>query len=100
MDGFTGVINIGGEIFKDELKQNYPNPFISTTTIPFTITNTTQVSLIVLDLNGRTVQVLINKSVSPGNHEIQMNRENLPSGIYIVRLSTPYFSETIKMRVQ
>jgi hypothetical protein len=69
-----------------ELKNNYPNPFNSSTTIHFTIPNQENVVLDVYDMLGRKVGSLINETLHPGFHSAIWNPGNLASGVYYSRL--------------
>ena len=86
------------------LEQNYPNPFNPSTKINFTIpsvgrsgTSPYNTKLIVCDILGCEVKTLINKSMRPGNYEIEFDGTDLPSGIYFYRLSSGGFAQTKKM---
>ncbi|MEM1095144.1 MAG: T9SS type A sorting domain-containing protein, partial [Bacteroidota bacterium] len=68
------------------LGQNYPNPFNPTTTIPFTLSQQTDVRLAVYDVLGREVQVLVDGLWSAGSHTAVFEAGNLPSGTYLYRL--------------
>ncbi|MCB0281871.1 MAG: T9SS type A sorting domain-containing protein [Calditrichaeota bacterium] len=80
-----------------ELKQNYPNPFNPSTTIEFSLSNQSAVSLKVFDLTGREVAELINGSMTQGVHTIQFNAGLLVSGVYFYRLETEGFVKTKKL---
>ncbi len=69
------------------LFQNYPNPFNPVTIIKFSVPTSSQVSVKVYDLLGREVATLVNEYKITGDHEVQFNASNLPSGLYIYRLS-------------
>jgi hypothetical protein len=68
--------------------QNYPNPFNSTTTIEFNLPKSGWVSLRTYDLQGRLVQNLIEANLNAGNHIYHWEAPNLPSGIYLITLSS------------
>ncbi len=70
------------------LKQNYPNPFNPRTTIEFALKRDANVNLSVFDVTGKQVQsILASDILSSGPHRIQFNGSNLPSGIYLYKLS-------------
>ncbi|HSP88774.1 MAG TPA: T9SS type A sorting domain-containing protein, partial [Ignavibacteriaceae bacterium] len=100
---FNGTFSYSDEIEVDvmpleiSLKQNYPNPFNPATIISFAIPSKEFVSLKVFNLLGQEVKTLINKELNEGNYNINFEAENLPSGIYIYKLSAGKFSETRKM---
>lgn len=79
------------------LHTNYPNPFNPGTTIRYDLPEASVVRLIVYDLLGREVVVLVDDYMEPGYHQAQLDGRELPSGIYIARLITPEYAESIKM---
>jgi len=95
----VGISPINTELPKEfELKQNYPNPFNPTTTISFSITKNTSVSLIVYDALGKEITtILSNSNLKAGNYEVSFSGDKLTSGVYFYRIITPEFSKTMKM---
>jgi hypothetical protein len=69
------------------LKQNYPNPFNPVTSISFGIPQSGNAKLTVFDILGREVAVLVNENLTAGEYKINFNASNLPSGVYMYRLS-------------
>jgi hypothetical protein len=69
------------------LQQNYPNPFNPATSIKFDIAMTGFVKLAVFDILGREVTNIVNEVLKSGEYKISYNASNLPSGVYIYRLS-------------
>ncbi|MCH8837957.1 MAG: T9SS type A sorting domain-containing protein, partial [Candidatus Marinimicrobia bacterium] len=81
---------------------NYPNPFNPSTTTGFELPAASEVTLIVYDLTGREVTRLADGGYLAGYHQVAWDGRNasgrlLPSGIYIARLTTPGYSNSIKM---
>lgn len=70
------------------LSQNYPNPFNPETKIEFTLPRSGYIELTVFDLMGRKVRTLIERTMASGDHTVNFNSEELPSGTYIYRLKT------------
>jgi hypothetical protein len=70
------------------LNQNFPNPFNPVTSIDFEIPFTGNTELTVFDINGKTVDVLINESKPAGKYSVSFNASNLPSGVYLYKLKT------------
>ncbi len=69
------------------LEQNYPNPFNSGTTIRFSLTSPSDVSLSICDLLGRQVRRIDRPGLNAGTHQIQWDGRDekgrdLASGIY------------------
>ncbi len=94
----TGVNIISNEIpSKYSLSQNYPNPFNPSTSIEFSLTEKSFITLKVFDTKGTEVSNLANENLTAGIYRYNFNAVNLPSGIYFYKLETDKFSETKKM---
>jgi len=65
-----------------ELSQNYPNPFTGETKVNLTLTRTSQVSLEVNDLLGRTVYQLPVTSLSAGSNMLTIYSNGMKPGLY------------------
>ncbi|NUN70196.1 MAG: endonuclease [Bacteroidetes bacterium] len=68
------------------LAQNYPNPFNPLTTIEFTLPREAFTSLSVFDLQGRELEVVLQRRLASGTYRLPFNAGMLPSGIYIYQL--------------
>jgi hypothetical protein len=79
------------------LSQNYPNPFNSSTTISYELPEGTFVSLIVYDCLGNNVQTLVNEFQNAGAHQVVFESNNLPSGLYFLRMLASDWDQTRKM---
>ncbi|MEO6693924.1 MAG: T9SS type A sorting domain-containing protein [Ignavibacteria bacterium] len=77
--------------------RNFPNPFNPFTTITYTLPQSTSVSVIVYDRLGREIQVLIDQNQDGGEHSVEFNANEYPSGIYFYRIKTPEKTEVRKM---
>jgi hypothetical protein len=98
----NGGPNKGGKkiIPKDyALEQNYPNPFNPVTTIKFALPKASLVKLAIYDITGREVAVLVNGSLPAGYHSVQWDARNVPSGMYIYRLTAGSFTQVKRMTV-
>lgn len=69
------------------LLQNYPNPFNPTTTIEYVVPHESLALLNVYNLLGQEVRTLHEGWASPGQHKVSFGASDLPSGIYIYRLT-------------
>ncbi|MDP8238095.1 MAG: T9SS type A sorting domain-containing protein [Candidatus Hatepunaea meridiana] len=86
---FNSVGNIDGysEAPTDfEMTCIYPNPFNSTTTIRYSLSSSSQVSLQVYNLSGQLINKLFEGYKKAGIHSTNLNANNLPSGLYFIRL--------------
>ncbi|MCK9426452.1 MAG: choice-of-anchor A family protein [Ignavibacteriaceae bacterium] len=95
--GTTGVENDNVVPNEFNLLQNYPNPFNPATTISFSLAKNGFVNLSVFNITGEKVATLVNKEYRTGNYTVEFNANNLPSGIYLYRLSAGNFVSTKKM---
>jgi hypothetical protein len=69
------------------LFQNYPNPFNSKTRIGFRLQDVSFVDLKVYDMLGRSVSIVTQEYLSPGEHQIEVDASGLSSGVYFYRLT-------------
>jgi hypothetical protein len=80
-----------------ELSQNYPNPFNNSTVIEYTIGQPARVKLAVYDILGRKIASLVDCEQNTGKYMINWNAENIPTGIYFLRIQANDGSRTRKM---
>jgi len=80
-----------------QLDQNYPNPFSSTTTIGYSVPQTSLVNISVSDIYGKEIKVLVNGEKDPGHYNIVFDRQDLVPGIYFYTLRTTGFIQSKKM---
>ena len=84
------------------LDQNHPNPFNPSTTISFSLSTPSHVSLRIYDASGRYIRTLIDEPCDAGRHEERWDGRDesgreLSSGIYFCRIEAGALSETRKM---
>lgn len=75
------------------LAQNFPNPFNQETTVLFELPEESDVTLRVVDILGRTVKVLLNRSIAAGSHKLKWNGIDMQgnavsSGLYFLVFET------------
>jgi hypothetical protein len=105
-----GIKKISNEVPASyKLYQNYPNPFNPATKIRFSIPNSLfeggwgddmrddHVNLVIYNKLGKEVTTLVNKSLNPGEYEVEWDASDYPSGIYFYRLIAGEFSYSKKM---
>ncbi len=68
------------------LKQNFPNPFNSSTTIEFSILQPSTVTLTLYNILGQKVMLIFSGKLGSGPHKKILNSDNLLSGIYYYEL--------------
>jgi len=92
--GDNGTILHNGPIVhiredENSLQQNhiniFPNPFSTSTTIAFELTQPGKVELKIYNQLGELIEV-IQKSTQPGKQKLTWDAKDLPSGIYFIRI--------------
>jgi len=82
---------VAGTPLSIDLKQNFPNPFNSSTAFTFSVPVEDYVQLDIFNLNGKIIKSLLNRWFSPGEYQCSWNgkdnnENNIASGIYIARI--------------
>lgn len=76
----------------------YPNPSFFPISIRYGIGEEGPVSLKVYNVNGECVKTLIDRYMRRGTYKILLsNKEKFPSGIYFIKMKTPFYTETKKI---
>jgi hypothetical protein len=108
-DGGSGSVNnwnvsgweIGSSVGETPTEFNlspaYPNPFNPETNLTFSLPEDGHVSLVVYDINGREVATLYNGFYNAGIHHATFGADNLPSGVYVARLTSGSSAATQKI---
>ena len=88
------IVTMGPTSVNDVLSNNfdftcYPNPFSQSTTLSYTLGESSNVTLSVYNILGKEVAVIINNTLQlNGPHQVEFNNHSLPSGIYSCVLKT------------
>ena len=82
-----------------EIKLNnvYPNPFNPITTISFSLSQPSFVTLNIYNALGEKIATLTEKDFSAGAHSFEWDASEFSSGIYFYRIEAGSFIETKKM---
>ena len=85
VDATTGVLDTHPDVPRAfTLSQNYPNPFNADTRISYSLSRAMQVTIDLLDLQGRRVKRLLDARQPAGEHTLLIEARDLPTGVYIV----------------
>lgn len=77
------------ELVKSEIKFNVqPNPMNENATISFELKQNQQVKIILFDMMGREVITAEDAQLIAGSHHININKNNLKSGMYFIRFES------------
>jgi D-alanyl-D-alanine carboxypeptidase len=93
----TSVAQIDVVPSEMHLAQNYPNPFNPATTIRYSVSGLSKVTLTVHDILGREIAILVNEVQSSGSKAVEWDATNSSSGIYFYTLKIGGFAKTKKM---
>ena len=80
------MVSTKDEIFASLNAQVYPNPFRNFFTLDFKMEQTNTVRADLVDIMGKTIRTVFNKSLSSGDHKIHIETNQLVSGVYFIRL--------------
>ena len=98
---FANINGIGesASASRPALMQNYPNPFMASTTIGYRLSAPGFVSLKIFDVLGNEVAEPVRQTMAPGYHEAEFKRadQHAGSGIYFYRLTLDDRVETRRM---
>ena len=99
-----------GEIKRDQLLQNFPNPFNPETWIPFRLADESNVTIQIYNPTGQLVRRLSLGTLPAGDYSSQSqavhwdgrnnNGEPVSSGVYLYTINAGDFSATRKMLIQ
>lgn len=86
------------------LSQNYPNPFNQGTQIAFEVPRPSRILLRVLDIEGKTIRILMDRRMEPGSHQIYwdgLDDQGNPvaSGVYTIQMKADGFTAHRKVVV-
>jgi formylglycine-generating enzyme required for sulfatase activity len=94
----TGVNETNNSIPETfQLFQNYPNPFNPTTTIQFSVPQTSHILIKVNNTLGQEVARLVDDMKNSGTYSVTWDGSRVSSGIYFCTLSAGMHQSTMKM---
>ena len=99
VDSYGNTVTAKTMLISDKysLLNSYPNPFNPATSINFTLSMESDISLEIYDIQGRMVEVLLNGNMQTGYHSVIWNANNHSNGIYFVKMVVGDFVNTQKL---
>jgi hypothetical protein len=88
------IIMHGRNISSDEIPNNfslgtiYPNPFNPSTNIPFTVSEGSEISIVIYNIQGREIEKIVNEYKNPGYYNFIWNSNSISSGVYFVKMKS------------
>jgi hypothetical protein len=74
-----------------------PNPFNPVTKINYALPTAAMVDLKVYNVLGQLITTLVNEEKPAGVYEVDFNAADLPSGVYMYRITAGDYVQTKKM---
>lgn len=98
----TSEVGIITEPVKTRLVGNYPNPFNPETSISFSVSKDSNVSIDIFNIKGQKVRSLVNDTFKSGTHQVvwngtDNNGKSVGSGMYFYRMNNEDFTSTKRM---
>jgi flagellar hook assembly protein FlgD len=75
----------------------YPNPSRSTITLAINLSQSANVSISIYDLAGKEVVFVPDQWLQTGTHNLEVDVDALPQGVYAVKINTDNNSITQKL---
>jgi len=95
---YSSQVKIGqGELQEFRIGQNFPNPFNPSTQISVEVVEASEFEIVVYNLEGKEVAALFQGYLAQGEYHFTFDGSELPSGIYLYKISSPNFNQTKKM---
>ena len=94
---YSDVVEVEVVPTQYELSQNYPNPFNPVTTIRFSLPKQTKLKINLYSILGELIETIAEGNYDIGNYKVNFNADNLPSGVYLYRIESSFFTQTKKM---
>lgn len=97
----SSVINslVNHDTNKMELT-NYPNPFSDQTVLRFTLSESSNVSIVITDITGKQLRSENFGRYSPGSNSIIINKNDLKSGMYFLKMNTEQKHGTLVIMIK
>ena len=75
----------------------FPNPVCSSATLEFSLSETKNISISIVDVTGRTIKTISTKSFLPGKNNVNLNLVDVICGMYFCNIKFNENTQTIKL---
>jgi hypothetical protein len=79
------------------LYPNFPNPFNAQTSLRFDVPQQSRVQITIFNIMGQEVARPVDRPYAPGRYSVRFDAGDLPSGVYLVRMSAADYTKIGKM---
>lgn len=89
----------------DELNGNiqnvmiFPNPFSENSILVFSLKQQGNVKITLLDIAGKEIEIVSNKKMNVGNHQLNLDAKKLNAGIYFCKIESESGNKVLKIVV-
>lgn len=97
---FTCYVGLDNETINEADVTVYPNPASDNANVQLTLNGEEDVTIVIRDLAGKTIQTINAGKLTAGAHNISMNLEGVAQGMYTVTISAGASTITQKMIVK
>lgn len=80
--------SVASSINNIESLKNYPNPFSESTTLEFTVLESSSYEIDIFNNSGQLIEALANDNYMPGQYQLVWDARDKPAGIYHCRISS------------
>ena len=91
----TGAEGFIGDRFA--LRDCYPNPAKGKTTLHFLLNSSYQVTVNLMNSQGKQLKVMVDGIYEPGEHKVDVDLTDLPAGQYVYQMKTGFYKEAKKL---
>jgi photosystem II stability/assembly factor-like uncharacterized protein len=84
----SNVLGVGGDDYCQMTVLNYPNPAKDIITISYEISQASDVKIEIFDYTGKSVKLILGEKRSASKYSETISIKDLPSGIYMYKVST------------
>jgi len=76
---------------------NYPNPFNASTTISYSLSKPSDVTISIYDMLGQLIETINSEIQAAGDHSVIWNADKFASGVYFYKITAGEFEQSAQM---